>query len=190
MATPLSWLTHALAKTASQVGRASCRDSDRRFSARDEKSAHARTRSGTLALVLNIFTARVRDGRLALDDTPISSELSEGESIDLVSIDELLLNGGALSEEDERAALDRALAVSSAEAKAGLVVDYRGVLERLRGKNLPHASPDQPPGDSAIESIDEAPPLSLEQQEGIDAAITSLNAGEGRTLAQTQTHDR
>ena len=104
------------------------------------------------------------------------------ESIDLVSIDELLLNGGALSEEDERAALHRALEVSSAEAKAGLVVDYRHVLERLRGTNLPHASP----GDSAIESIHEAPPLSLEQEQGIDAAITSLNAGEGRTLAQTQ----
>jgi hypothetical protein len=84
--------------------------------------------------VLHIFTARVRDGRLVLDDTPISLELSEGESIDLVSIDELLLNGGVISEEDERAALDRALEVSFAEEKEGLLVDWDQALERLRGR--------------------------------------------------------
>jgi hypothetical protein len=82
--------------------------------------------------VLHIFTARVRDGRLVLDDTPISLELSEGESIDLVSIDEVLLNGGVISEEDERAALDRALDVSFAEEKEGLLIDWEQALERLR----------------------------------------------------------
>lgn len=82
--------------------------------------------------MLHIFTARVRDGRLVLDDTPISLELSEGESIDLVSIDEVLLNGGVISEEDERAALDRALDVSFAEEKEGLLIDWEQALERLR----------------------------------------------------------
>ena len=83
---------------------------------------------------MHIFTARVHDGRLILLDPEAASlGLKEGESIDLVGVDELLLQGGALSEEDERAALHRAIEVSLAEADAGMVVELDEVLTKFRG---------------------------------------------------------
>ena len=88
----------------------------------------------TLAIVIRIFTARVQDGRLVLNETPESLKLSEGESIDLVAIEELLLQGGVLSVEDEKAALDRALEISLAEAEAGLALDLEDALDDLREK--------------------------------------------------------
>ncbi len=59
-------------------------------------------------------------------------KLSEGESIDLVAIDDLLLQGGTLSEQDMEGALDRALAI--AEEEAGLAVDLGKALDDLREK--------------------------------------------------------
>ncbi len=65
---------------------------------------------------MNIFTARVRDGRLViLDPAAASLGLKEGESVDLVAVDELLFQGGYLSDGDERAALERALEISIEE---------------------------------------------------------------------------
>lgn len=87
-----------------------------------------------LAIVIRILTARVQDGRLVLNETPESLRLSEGESIDLVAIEELLFQGGALSAEDEKAALDRALEISLAEAEAGLALDLEDALDDLREK--------------------------------------------------------
>jgi hypothetical protein len=84
---------------------------------------------------VHIFTARVRDGHLVLLDPEAASlGLEEGESIDLVAVDELLFQGGMLSDDDERAALDRALEVSVAEAEAGLVFDLDEVLAGLHEK--------------------------------------------------------
>ena len=83
---------------------------------------------------MHIFTARVHDGRLViLDPAPASLGLKEGDSIDLVAVDELLLQGGALSEDDERAALRRAIEVSLAEEEAGMVVELDEVLTKIRG---------------------------------------------------------
>jgi hypothetical protein len=80
---------------------------------------------------VHIFTARVHDGRLILLDPEAASlGLKEGESIDLVGVDELLFQGGALSEEDERAALHRAIEVSLTEADAGMAVELDEVLAR------------------------------------------------------------
>ena len=84
---------------------------------------------------MNIFTARVRDGRLVvLDPEAASLGLKEGESVDLVAVDELLFQGGCLSESDERAALERTLETSIEEADAGLVYDLDEVLASLREK--------------------------------------------------------
>lgn len=69
---------------------------------------------------------------MVLNETLESLKLSEGESIDLVAIEELLFQGGALSAEDEKAALDRALEISLAEAKAGLALDLEDALDDLR----------------------------------------------------------
>ena len=59
--------------------------------------------------------------------------LKEGDSIDLVAVDELLLQGGALSEDDERAALHRAIEVSLTEEDAGKVVELDEVLTKIGG---------------------------------------------------------
>jgi hypothetical protein len=81
----------------------------------------------------HVFTARVRNGRLVLDEIADASlSLEEGDTIELVSIDDLLLNRGALSEEDERAALDRVLEASLAEEQAGKLFDFAEVLAELR----------------------------------------------------------
>ena len=71
---------------------------------------------------------------MVLNETPESLKLSEGESIDLVAIEELSLQGGALTAEDEKAALDRALELSLAEAEAGLALDLQEALDDLREK--------------------------------------------------------
>ena len=84
-----------------------------------------------VAIVINIYTARVQNGRLVLDEAPQSLKLSEGESVDLVAIDDLLLQGGTLSDQDMEAALDRALAISVAEEEAGLALDFGKALDDL-----------------------------------------------------------
>jgi hypothetical protein len=54
------------------------------------------------------------------------------------------------------------------------------------GKDLPDALRDLPPGDYVLESVDDPPALSLDQDLGIEAAIGSLDAGKARTLEQVQ----
>jgi hypothetical protein len=83
---------------------------------------------------LEIFTAFVRGGRLVLDADPASLGLTEGESIDLVDVYELSLQGGRLSEEDEQSALDRALECSIGDTEAGLTIDFNVLLADLREK--------------------------------------------------------
>ena len=90
------------------------------------------SKPATFVVVIQIYTARVHGGRLVLDEIPDSLKLSEGESVDLVAIDDLLLQGGALSGQDEKAALDRALAISFAEEEAGLLLDLEKALDGLR----------------------------------------------------------
>lgn len=88
---------------------------------------------------LRIFNACVRNGRLVLDEPVDSTAESafppeEGEVIELISLDSLLVNGGALSEDDERGALDRAIEKSISEAKEGHVYDFSEALAAVRAK--------------------------------------------------------
>lgn len=69
--------------------------------------------------------ARVRNGRLVLDEP---TDLPEGEEGELVRLEEL---EAALSE-DERARLDESIAVSFEEAKRGQLIDADDVLAKLR----------------------------------------------------------
>jgi hypothetical protein len=68
--------------------------------------------------------ARVRNGRLILDEP---TDLPDGTEVDLV-----LLDPGDWLDDDDRAALHRALAASSADVEAGRVVDAATILRDLR----------------------------------------------------------
>jgi hypothetical protein len=73
--------------------------------------------------------AQVRNGRLVLDEP---ADLPEGEVVELVSLDDLLAQGGDGLDEDERAALHRELEASIAEAKAGQLIDADDAIAELR----------------------------------------------------------
>lgn len=72
----------------------------------------------------------MKDGKLVLDDT--STDLPEGEIVELVPVDEVLARGGDFLDDEEREALHRELDASLAEAKEGKVVDFEDVLAELR----------------------------------------------------------
>jgi hypothetical protein len=73
--------------------------------------------------------AHVRKGRLVLDEP---TDLPEGEEVELVPVDEVLVRGGDYLDDEERAALHRELEASIAEAEAGELVDMDDVLAELR----------------------------------------------------------
>lgn len=73
--------------------------------------------------------ARVRNGRLVLDEP---TNLPEGEEVELVQLDDVLAHGGDDLDDEERAALHAELRASIAEAKAGKLIDADEVLAELR----------------------------------------------------------
>jgi hypothetical protein len=52
------------------------------------------------------------------------------------------------------------------------------------GKDLPQELQDLPPGTYVVESIDQLPLLTEEEEAGLSTALASLRAGKGRTLEQ------
>ena len=79
------------------------------------------TRACYTASIMQALRARVRNGRLVLDEP---TTLSEGSEVELVPIDEM--------DDEERAELDRSLRASIAEANAGDVVDADEFFAQLR----------------------------------------------------------
>jgi hypothetical protein len=70
--------------------------------------------------------ARVRKGRLVVDEP---TDLPEGTEIDLLPLDP-----GDWLDDDDRAALHRALVASGADIEAGRLTDANEVLRELRSK--------------------------------------------------------
>jgi len=70
---------------------------------------------------MQALRARVRNGRLVLDEP---TSLSEGSEVELVPIDEM--------SDDERAELDQSLRAAIVEANAGDVVDADEFFAELR----------------------------------------------------------
>jgi len=70
------------------------------------------------------ITARVRDGRLVLDEP---TTLPEGTQVALLPLDP-----GDWLDDDDRAALHAALEASEVDVAAGRLVDAREVLRSLR----------------------------------------------------------
>jgi hypothetical protein len=90
--------------------------------------AYGRLSTTTLAGIFSGMTlkAHVRKGRLVVDEP---TDLPEGTEVDLLPLDP----GDWLDDED-RAALHRALTASGADIKAGRLTDANEVLRELRSK--------------------------------------------------------
>ena len=54
------------------------------------------------------------------------------------------------------------------------------------GKDVPDGLRSLPPGRYVVEPVEEAPPLTPDEEEGIRQAIRSLEAGQGRSLVQVR----
>ena len=80
-------------------------------------------------MAMQPLKARVHNGRLVLDEP---TDLPEGEEVELVAIDDVLVHGGDDLDDEERAALHAELRASMAEAKAGKLIDADDVLAELR----------------------------------------------------------
>ena len=72
--------------------------------------------------------AHVKNGRLVMDEP---TELPEGTTIELVSIDHVLANGDDVMDDEERAALDRDLDASFDEEAAGQLLNAPEALADL-----------------------------------------------------------
>jgi len=81
---------------------------------------------------MRFFTVHVRNGRLVLDEP---TDLPENTLLELVSTEDILVNGGDLLDAEERAALDRELAASIAEADAGETIDWDDAITELRARH-------------------------------------------------------
>jgi hypothetical protein len=82
--------------------------------------------------MLKAHEAHVNNGRLVMDEP---TELPEGTTVELVSIDDVLANGGEVMDNEDRAALDADLEASFAEEAAGQLLDLPEVLAGLRSKH-------------------------------------------------------
>jgi hypothetical protein len=80
-------------------------------------------------ITMQPLKAHVHNGRLVLDEP---TDLPEGEVIELVPLDEVLARGGDFLDDEERAALNRELEASIAEADSGQLIDADDVLAELR----------------------------------------------------------
>jgi hypothetical protein len=89
-------------------------------------------RKGRLTPMVKPHEAHVKNGRLVMDEP---TELPEGSTVELVSVDDILANGGDLMDSEDRAALDRELEASFAEEAAGQLLDFADVLAALRSKH-------------------------------------------------------
>lgn len=54
------------------------------------------------------------------------------------------------------------------------------------GKDLPDELRELPTGTYVVESVDKAPALTPDEEQGLAEALGSLRAGEGRTVEQVQ----
>jgi hypothetical protein len=76
--------------------------------------------------------AHVHNGRLVLDEP--STDLPEGDEVELVLLDEVLDSGGDYLDDEERAALHRSIERGLEDVKAGRTVDAHAVIEELHAR--------------------------------------------------------
>lgn len=84
---------------------------------------------------MNALRAHVRNGRLVLDEP---TDLPDGEIVELVSLDEVLAQGGDYLDAEERARLRESIERGIADVRAGRTVDGRSVIASLRARAAGH----------------------------------------------------
>jgi hypothetical protein len=57
---------------------------------------------------------------------------------------------------------------------------------RWNGKDLPEELRELPVGTYVVEAVDEAPTLTMDEEDGLRQALASLRAGKGRTPEQVR----
>ena len=78
---------------------------------------------------MHALRAHVRGGRIVLDEP---TDLTEGEVIELVPLDEVLANGGDYLDDEERERLNASLREGIRQMKAGQTTDAAVALAELR----------------------------------------------------------
>lgn len=73
--------------------------------------------------------ARAKNGRIIVDEP---TDLPDGEVIDLVPLDEVLVRGGDYLDDEARERLHQSLREGIAQMKAGQTIDADEALARLR----------------------------------------------------------
>jgi hypothetical protein len=80
---------------------------------------------------MHALKARVENGRIKLDEP---TDLPEGQVIELVPLDEVLLAGGDDLDDEDRAALHEAIREGFEDAKAGRTIDADEWAAELRSR--------------------------------------------------------
>ncbi len=80
---------------------------------------------------MKALKARVRGGRLVLDEPTV---LPEGEEVELVPVDEVLANGGDFLDDEERERLHQAIDRGLEDGRMGRTTDARTVVAELRAR--------------------------------------------------------
>ena len=90
-----------------------------------------RERDGVDFEAMQSMKARVRNGRLVLDEP---TDRPEGEVVELVPLDEVLANGGDDLDDEERERLHQSIDRGLEDAKAGRTIDARQAMAELRSR--------------------------------------------------------
>lgn len=80
---------------------------------------------------MQVFKARVHNGRLVLDEP---TDLPEGKVVELLPVDDLLSGGGDYLDDEERAALHRSIEEGIEDFENGETEDAFAFLARLRAR--------------------------------------------------------
>jgi hypothetical protein len=82
--------------------------------------------------MLKAHEAHVKNGRLVMNEP---TDLPEGTTVELVSIVDVLANGGDVMDNEDRAVLDADLEASFTEEAAGQLLELPEALADLRSRH-------------------------------------------------------
>ncbi len=97
--------------------------------------------------VMQPLKAHVKDGKLVFDDP--STDLPEGEVVELVPVDEVLVRGGDYLDDEERAALHRSIEEGIEDFENGDTEDAFEFLARLKAQREDRDRQESPPSGRA-----------------------------------------
>jgi hypothetical protein len=81
---------------------------------------------------MHALKARVENGRIKLDEP---TDLPEGQLVELVPLDEVLMGGGDDLDDKDRAALHESIHEGIEDLEAGRTVDAKKAIAELRSRS-------------------------------------------------------